>query len=63
MLFSAVVGVVVLFVCGLICLMQWRNNKMVILGRLKFEIHRFRNRHQKMQPFTEENVEQKDIEI
>lgn len=36
---------------------------MVILGRLKYEIHRFRNRHQKMQPFTEENVEQKDIEI
>jgi hypothetical protein len=59
----AVVGVIVVFICGLICLMQWRKNKMMLLGRLKDEILRFRNRHSRMQPFAEENVEQKEIEI
>lgn len=59
----AVVGVIVVFICGLICLMQWRKNKMMLLGRLKDEIVRFRNRHSRMQPFAEENVEQKEIEI
>lgn len=59
----AVVGVIVMFICGLICLMQWRKNKMMLLGRLKDEIVRFRNRHSRMQPFAEENVEQKEIEI
>ncbi len=59
----AVVGVIVVFICGLICLMQWRKNKMMLLGRLKDEILRFRNRHSRMQPFAEENVDQKEIEI
>jgi hypothetical protein len=57
----AVVGVIVVFICGLICLMQWRKNKMMLLGRLKNEILRFRNRHKSIQPYTEENVEQKEI--
>ena len=35
LLYAFLVGVIVLFVGGLLCLMQWRNNKMVILGRLK----------------------------
>jgi hypothetical protein len=30
-----VLGVVILFVAGLVCLMQWRKNKMMLLGRLK----------------------------
>lgn len=63
MLYGTVLGVLVAFVGGLLCLMQWRNNKMVILGRLKNEILHFRDRHKKIQPFVEENYEQKDIEI
>jgi hypothetical protein len=63
MLFGVVLGVVTLFIGGLVCLMQWRKNKMMILSRLKDEIMRFRNRHKKMQPFTEENIDHKEIEI
>jgi hypothetical protein len=48
-----VIGVLLGFMAGLLCLIQWRNNKMMLLGRLKDEIIRFRNRHRKMQPFTE----------
>lgn len=62
-LVGVVIGVITVFVGGLVCLMQWRKNKMMMLSRLKDEILRFRNRHKKMQPFTEENVEQKEIEI
>lgn len=36
---------------------------MVILGRLKNEIVNFRNRHKRIQPFVEENNDQKDFEI
>ena len=63
LLYGAVIGVVVCFMGGLLCLMQWRSNKMVILGRLKNEILNFRNRHKKIQPFVEENYEQKEVEI
>lgn len=63
MLLGAVLGVVVLFAGGLVCLMQWRRNKMMLLGRLKDEIMRFRNRHSRMQPFAEEHVEHREIEI
>jgi hypothetical protein len=63
MLVGTVLGVVVVLAGGLVCLMQWRRNKMMLLGRLKDEILRFRNRHSRMQPFAEENVEQKEIEI
>lgn len=52
MIWLSVLGVVVCFVAGLVCLMQWRNGKMAVLGRLKDEIMRFRNRHRRMQPFA-----------
>lgn len=61
LLYGVVILVVVGFIAGLLCLMQWRNNKMVILGRLRNEIMNFRNRHKKMQPFVEENYEHKEI--
>jgi len=63
MLYGIVILVVFGFVVGLLCLMQWRNNKMVILGRLRNEIMNFRNRHKRMQPFVEENYDHKEIEI
>jgi hypothetical protein len=63
LLYGIVILVVACFVGGLLCLMQWRNNKMVILGRLKGEILNFRNRHKRIQPFVEENYEHKEIEI
>lgn len=56
LLYSIVIGVVVLFIAGLFFLIQWRNNKLVILSRLKEEIVRFRNKHKKMQPFSEEQA-------
>ena len=35
LLYGVVILVLAIFIGGLLCLMQWRNNKMVILGRLR----------------------------
>lgn len=53
-LYSVVVAVVIGFIVGLMCLITWRNNKLSLIGRIKDEIVRFRDRHRKMQPFVEE---------
>lgn len=53
-LYGVVFLVVASFVVGLMCLIQWRNNKLSLIGRIKDEIIRFRDRHRRMQPFTEE---------
>ena len=42
------------FIIGLLFLIQWRNNKLSLIGRIKDEIIRFRDRHRRMQPFVEE---------
>jgi hypothetical protein len=57
--YGIVLLVVAAFVLGLYCLVQWRNEKLVILSRLKDEIIRFRNKHRRIQPFVEEQVPQK----
>ena len=54
------------FVAGLLCLIEWRNNKLSLLGRLKDEIIRFRDRHRRIQPFVEEermNKEELEFEL
>lgn len=63
MLYFSVLAVVVTFVAGLVCLMQWRNNKMAILGRLKDEILRFRARHRRVQPSADDEFNDRDIEV
>jgi hypothetical protein len=52
--YGVVLTVVAIFIFGLFCLIQWRNEKMIILARLREEIVKFRNRHRRMQPFVEE---------
>lgn len=42
------------FITGVLCLIQWRDNKLSLIGRIKDEIIRFRDKHRKMQPFSEE---------
>ena len=48
---------------GLLCLIQWRNNKLSLIGRIKDEIIRFRDRHRKMQPFVEEEPDKNKGEV
>jgi hypothetical protein len=57
--YGIVLLVVAAFVLGLYCLVQWRNEKLVVLSRLKDEIIRFRNKHRRIQPFVEEKVPHK----
>lgn len=52
-LYGVVSVVVAAFVCGLLCLIQWRNNQISLIGRIKDEIIKLRDRYRKMQPFTE----------
>ena len=52
-LYGIVSAVVIGFIIGLLCLIQWRNNKLSLIGRIKDEIIRFRDRHRRMQPFVE----------
>lgn len=61
LLYGLVISVVVCFIIGLLCLIQWRNSKMLVLGRLKDQIIKFRNKHKKMQPFTEEVTDQIEV--
>ena len=66
LLYGIVMLVIVAFVVGLLCLIEWRNNKLSLLGRLKDEIIRFRDRHRRMQPFVEEeriNKEEVEFEL
>ena len=65
-LYGIVLLVIGAFVVGLLCLIEWRNNKLSLLGRLKDEIIRFRDRHRKLQPFVEEdrmNKEEVEFEL
>jgi len=51
-LYGVVFLVVSSFIIGLLCLIQWRNNQLSLIGRIKDEIIKLRDRHRKMQPFT-----------
>ena len=65
-LYGIVLLVIGAFVVGLLCLIEWRNNKLSLLGRLKDEIIRFRDRQRKLQPFVEEdrmNKEEVEFEL
>lgn len=57
MLYGVVFIVVASFIVGLLCLIQWRNNQLSLIGRIKDEIIKLRDRYRKMQPFTEEEPE------
>lgn len=51
-LYGVVFMVVASFVGGLLCLIQWRNSQLSLIGRIKDEIIKLRDRYRKMQPFT-----------
>lgn len=45
-----------LFLVGLVCLIQWRNGRLDLIDKLADEIHLFRERDkQRPQPLHEEN--------
>lgn len=60
-------GVVILtigaFIVGLIFMVEWRRNKLFVLGKIKDQIQKFREKHRKMQPFTEDIQKKQDIEF
>lgn len=54
-LYSIVVAVFVLFLVGVVCLIQWRNGRLDLIDKLAHEIRELRTKEKKTVPFTEEN--------
>ncbi len=54
-LYGIVFIVVGIFIAGIMCLIQWRNSQLGLIGRIKEEIVRIRERYRRMTPFVEED--------
>jgi hypothetical protein len=45
--------VMVMFMAGLVCLIQWRNGRLDLIDKLAHEIRQFRSREKRNIPLTE----------